>query len=289
MKFALTGISIAHSKSPQLFAAAYPHTSDSYILMPARSAEEAVQLFRTNGLHGMNVTMPFKKDIVPFTDVQSDEVKAIGAANTIVNRDGKLYAYNTDVNGVADSFIRRNIVLENKKALVLGAGGAGQAAAYALSKAGAEVLWANRTKTKLMESFGELWRVENGERRTESGDKRTVAIASLSTLHSPLSTLHSPLSKTLHSQFSILNSQFSIIVNTLPAEADFLRTLRFHKHQVVLDADYANSPLYRQATSDGAEYISGYSWLLWQAVPAFELFTGAPPDVEAMRLILNDE
>jgi shikimate dehydrogenase len=254
MKFALTGIAIDHSKSPQLFAAAYPHTSDTYVLMPAQSAKEAIQLFRDNGLHGMNVTMPFKNDIVKFTDVQSDEVKATGAANIIIDRDGKLYAYNTDVNGVLDSFLRRNIVVKNKKALVLGAGGAGQAAAYALSKAGAEVLWANRTVEKL---------VKNEEWRTENGGKCTVVTASLSTIHSLLST--------------------QIIVNTLPPEADFLRTLRFHKHQVALDADYAHSPLYKQATAGGAEYISGRSWLLWQAVPAFELFTGMPPDIEAMK------
>jgi shikimate dehydrogenase len=258
-KFALTGTYIAHSKSPQLFAAAYPHTTDTYTLMPAQSAKEAIQLFRANELHGMNVTMPFKNDVVPFTDVQSDEVKAIGAANTIVNRHGKLYAYNTDINGVVDSFLRRNIVLENKKALVLGAGGAGQAAAYALSKAGATVLWTNRTVEKVE--------------------------ASLSTFHSPLSTRITPLS------FPDAVREWEacqIIVNTLPCEADFLRTLRFHKHQVVLDADYAHSPLHEQAIAGGAKYISGRSWLLWQAVPAFELFTGTPPNIEAMKKQLFD-
>ncbi|MDR0582559.1 MAG: type I 3-dehydroquinate dehydratase [Prevotellaceae bacterium] len=247
--FALTGISIAHSKSPQLFAAAYPHTANySYGLLPAQSAGEAIRLFRLHRLQGMNVTMPFKKEIVPFTDVQSEEVKVIGAANTIVNRDGRLHAYNTDVHGVVNSFLQHGITIKNNKALVLGAGGAGQAAAYALANAGAEVWWANRTIAKV-EALAERYHVR-------------------------------PLS------FSCAAREWEecrIIVNTLPAGADFLHTLHFHKHQTVLDADYAGRPLYRQAIAGSAGYISGLSWLLWQAVPAFELFTGVPPDVEAMK------
>ncbi|MDR3134397.1 MAG: NAD(P)-binding domain-containing protein [Prevotellaceae bacterium] len=249
MKLALTGISIAHSKSPQLFAAAYPHAPNgSYILLPAPSAEEAIRLFRANGLQGMNVTMPFKNDIVPFTDVQSDEVKAIGAANTIVNRQGQLYAYNTDIHGVVDSFLQRGVTLNHNKALVLGAGGAGQAAAYALSKAGAQVLWANRTAAKV-EALAERYKVK------------------------PLSFPEAVREL----------EECPVIVNTLPAGADFLAALHFHPRQAVLDADYSGAPLYRQATAAGADYISGRSWLLWQAVPAFVLFTGRPPDVEAMK------
>jgi shikimate dehydrogenase len=252
MNFALTGISIAHSKSPQLFAAAYPPPANySYVLMPAPSVEEAVRLFRACGLQGMNVTMPFKNSIVPFTDVQSGEVKATGAANTIVNRNGRLHAYNTDVHGVVNSFLQHGITVKNNTALVLGAGGAGQAAAYALADAGAEVCWANRTIAKVEAPAGR-YRVK------------------------PLSFPEAAREM----------EACRIIVNTLPGGADFLRTLRFHKHQAVLDADYANSPLYKQAAAGGADYISGHSWLLWQAVPAFELFTGMPPDVEAMKKIL---
>ncbi|MDR3350499.1 MAG: NAD(P)-binding domain-containing protein [Prevotellaceae bacterium] len=253
MKFALTGISIAHSKSPQLFAAAYPPAANcSYGLLPAQSAEEAIRLFRASGLHGMNVTMPFKNDVVPFTDVQSDEVKLIGAANTIVNRNGQLYAYNTDVHGVINSFLQRGVVLQNHKAIVLGAGGAGQAAAYALSHAGAEVLWANRTAEKV-EALAERYKV------------------------TPLSFPYAEREL----------DECRIIVNTLPYGADFLQALHFHKHQTILDADYAGRPLYRQAITGGADYISGHSWLLWQAVPAFALFTGLPPDVEAMKNVIQ--
>ncbi|MDR2358713.1 MAG: hypothetical protein LBD87_02775 [Prevotellaceae bacterium] len=252
MNFALTGISIAHSKSPQLFAAAYPPAANySYILLPAPSAEEAARLFRACGLQGMNVTMPFKNAIVPFTDVQSDEVKATGAANTIVNRNGRLHACNTDVYGAVNSFLQRGITLKNSKALVLGAGGAGQAAAYALANNGARVWWANRTVEKVEALAGRF----------------------------PVKPLSFPYA-------ARELEECRIIVNTLPAEAEFLRTLHFHKQQAVLDADYANRPLYKQAVTGGAEYISGLSWLLWQAVPAFELFTGVPPNVEAMKKIL---
>jgi shikimate dehydrogenase len=253
MKFALTGISIKHSKSPQLFAAAYHHAAGhSYALMPAPSAEEAIRLFRAGGWDGMNVTMPFKNDIVPFTDEQSSEVQAIGAANTIVNRHGKLYACNTDVNGVVDALVRHGVALSGHRALVLGAGGAGQAAAYALSNAGAEVLWANRTTAKT-EDLARRYNVK------------------------PVSLLYAGREW----------ETCRIMVNTLPGTAGFLRTLRFHKYQTVLDADYADSPLYPQTIAGGADYIDGYAWLLWQAVPAFERFTGQPPDINAMQRVIE--
>jgi shikimate dehydrogenase len=253
MNFALTGISIAHSKSPQLFAEAYRHAGNhTYGLLPAPSAAEALRLFRARGLDGMNVTQPFKNEMAALADVQSAEVKITGAANTIVNRNGALYAYNTDVNGVAGSFLQRRIGLKGEKAMVLGAGGAGQAAVYALSNAGAEVCWANRTVAKML----------------------------------PLAE-RCPVTPLSFPDAAREWEGCRIIVNTLPPEADFLRTLHFHKHQVVLDADYAASPLCGQARSGGAEYINGLSWLLYQAIPAFELFTGAPPDTDAMKRFLS--
>jgi shikimate dehydrogenase len=147
--------------------------------------------------------------------------------------------------------VQHGVALKNDKALVLGAGGAGQAAAYALANAGAEVFWANRTVEKV-EALAERFHVK------------------------PLSFPYAEREL----------DDCRIIVNTLPYGADFLQALTLHKHQVVLDADYADNPLYKQAITGGADYISGRSWLLWQAVPAFELFTGTPPDVEAMEKIL---
>jgi len=258
-KIALTGLSIAHSKNPRLFAAAYHgRPGYSYELMPAASAEEAVRLFRANGLCGMNVTMPFKNDILNYVDEQSPEAQAVGAANTVVLRDGKLVAYNTDIVGVSESLTQHGGALKGQPALVLGAGGAGRAAVYALLQAGANVWWTNRTEHKTTEPVAP----------PVARAKRARA--------TPLSALPA------------LINEIRIIVNTLPlAAAELLQALHLQKHHIVLDADYTGRPLYEAAALAAATYISGLSWLLYQAVPAYRLFTGEAPDAEAMKFYLN--
>ena len=77
------------------------------------------------------------------------------AANTLIQRDGKLHGYNTDIDGIA--FALRNIVVRNKRAVVIGAGGAARAMGYFLKKNKAKLLWMNRTKKKaiaLAKEFG---------------------------------------------------------------------------------------------------------------------------------------
>jgi shikimate dehydrogenase len=252
-KFALTGISITHSKSPQLFAAGYPHSNDcTYGLLPAATAEEAIRLFHANGLSGMNVTTPFKNDILHYVDEQSEEVRRIGAANVVLLRNGKLLACNTDTAGVTGALEAYGWPAQNRNALVLGAGGAGQAAVYALKQAGAHVYWANRTMEK----------IEN-----RAAQYAVVAL--------PLCAL----SERLH--------EIHLIVNTLPATAEVLSTLPWRASHVLFDADYQSRPLEQPAAAARAQYISGLMWLLWQAVPSFRLFTGKPPDVAAMKTVLR--
>ncbi len=251
-KVALTGISISHSKNPKMFAEAY-HNNPNYLygLMPAASAEEAIQLFHANNLCGMNVTAPFKNDILKFVDEQSPEVQAIGAANVVVARNGKLVAYNTDIVGVTESFVQCGITLKGREAVVLGAGGAAQAAVYALQQAGAAVWCANRTESKAVELAAHFG----------------VQALSLTKLSQKI-------------------AESTIIVNTLPLDAAILQAFSLQSHHVVLDADYAMQPLREAATKAGAIYIGGLSWVLYQAVPSYYLFTGEEPDIKAMKKFL---
>ena len=80
-----------------------------------------------------NVTIPYKQVIMPMLDVIDESAKLIGSVNTVVNRDGKLYGYNTDIYGMEYAFKRAGIEIKDKKVLILGSGGT-YATAYALSK-----------------------------------------------------------------------------------------------------------------------------------------------------------
>jgi len=96
-------------------------------------------------IQGLSVTMPYKKDIINFVDEQDEPVKKIGAANTLIKLNNNLLAYNTDVIG-ATIAIESTTNLDNKKVLVLGAGGVARAIIYGLKQKGSIVTIHNRTK-----------------------------------------------------------------------------------------------------------------------------------------------
>lgn len=252
--FAITGNPVNHSKSPALFRAAYQALPDmEYILLPADTANEAIRLFKTQNILGINVTAPFKTDILQYVNKQSNEVEIIGAANTIVKQNnGLLTAYNTDYLGVLGAFAEFNITLKNKRCLILGVGGAGKAAAYALINAGGCVLIANRT-------------LSNAESFAEKIGARAIA----------LSDIKNEI------------AGYDIIVNTLYPSIDCIDKESLQARQVVMDASYIGSPLLSKAKQQGCVCIDGRYWVLHQAVPAFELFTGIKPDIEAMRKVVT--
>ncbi len=99
--------------------------------------DELGDFVKRNDIGGLNVTIPYKVDVMRFCDVISDEAAQIGAVNTIVNRNGKLYGFNTDCVGFCHMLTTGNIDVSGKKAIVLGSGGASKTACYCLKKLGA--------------------------------------------------------------------------------------------------------------------------------------------------------
>jgi len=99
----------------------------------------------TEGLKGLNVTIPYKQAVMPFLDKIDKKAKAIGAVNTIkIKKSGKLIGYNTDCYGFKKS-IKPLITTNHKKALILGTGGASKAVAYTLKKLKIEYAYVSRT------------------------------------------------------------------------------------------------------------------------------------------------
>jgi shikimate dehydrogenase len=154
-RYGLIGYPLEHSFSPVYFQKKWKLlglTDYSYELFPLRKIDELPSLLSKNpGILGLNVTIPFKKDVLRFVDYFSDEVSVTKSANTLKIIDGKIYAYNTDVFGF--SVLLEEVLVKNggnipQKALVFGTGGAAQSVIYVLQRKGIEVIKVSRSIQK---------------------------------------------------------------------------------------------------------------------------------------------
>ncbi len=123
MDYGLIGEKLGHSLSKPIHESLADYTYDIHPL----TREEFTTFMEQKTFQAINVTIPYKKDVIPYLDSMDDNAKAIGAVNTIVNNNGKLKGYNTDFSGFDYMVERHGVELKNKKVVVLGNGGAAQA------------------------------------------------------------------------------------------------------------------------------------------------------------------
>ena len=123
MRYGLIGEKLGHSFSKDIHERIADYTFD---LIPL-SKEEFKTFMEKKEFTALNVTIPYKKDVIPYMDEMDEHAKAIGAVNTIVNRDGKLKGYNTDFTGFLYMVKKHNVHMEGKKVLIIGNGGASAA------------------------------------------------------------------------------------------------------------------------------------------------------------------
>lgn len=253
--FAVAGNPVLHSRSPALFNAAFGELSIDavYTRLAASNPRDIIESIPAIGLSGVNITSPFKEEIIPFLDDMDREAHNIGAVNTVVVEEGKLKGYNTDHLGASQAFLQNGISLFQKKVLVLGAGGAAKAAVFGLVKERARVVICNRTLNKALRmalDFGcRAATLENMEGELRDADILLSCLPSLNTR----------------------------IVN-VPALTERL---------TVLDANYqTETQLSKDARSRGCNVIDGREWLLFQGIEAFTRFTGLQPPIDTMRSAL---
>lgn len=252
--YAVTGNPIFHSRSPVIFNAAFRAlTLDAaYVRLAAFTAEEALMTAREIGIKGLNITSPFKSEVVPLLDEAEPNARKIESVNVVVARNKKFVGYNTDLAGVTGALKECDFQPKGKKAVVLGAGGAGRAATLALTAVGARVVLVNRTARKAEEAAHVLGcdalPIERISEAIEGAHLLVSCISSSGRLISP----------------SLLSRRLT-----------------------VLDATYGHpTALLRDAANAGCRLIDGRLWLLHQALPAFTLLTGRAAPAAQMRKAL---
>jgi len=157
----IIGDPVDHSRSPAMHNAAFAALGLDWVYAPFHVAPadvgDAVRAIRALGLKGVNVTVPHKEAVLPHLDALSPLARQVGAVNTIVNRAGRLYGDNTDVDGFLRA-LPRGCRLRGRHVVVIGAGGAARAVLAALGRARVgRVTLANRTLARA-QTLARRWR-----------------------------------------------------------------------------------------------------------------------------------
>ena len=147
--YGLIGRPLGHSASARYFTAKFEREAiDAEYSLYELPDIDAVDAMLPADIEGFNVTIPYKREIIPLLDEVSPEAQAVGAVNCVKCHDGVRTGYNTDVVGIRHSLDRLLGSEESVKALVLGTGGASQAVQYVLAERGIEFLIVSRDATK---------------------------------------------------------------------------------------------------------------------------------------------
>ncbi|MFO7941934.1 MAG: 3-phosphoshikimate 1-carboxyvinyltransferase [Bacillota bacterium] len=266
----ILGYPARHSLSPVMFRAAFAEAGldwDYRIFeVPPEDLGAALEGVRALDLAGVNVTVPHKEAVMAHLDDLEGDAVPIGAVNVVVNRDGRLVGHNTDGFGVIDSLRAAGVDPSGGSVLLIGAGGAARAAAFAL--AGAEIASlhvANRTPSraeKLVEDLGRSYRY-------------------LKASTSDLSEVPADVDLIVQATSVGMGDP-----DASPLPGDYA----LDSQMVLLEMVYrpAETALARRAREAGARVIPGLEMLLRQGVRGFELFTGFPPPPRAMRAALRE-
>lgn len=154
MEYGLIGEKLGHSFSKII----HESISNYKYELKELSLEELDIFMKSKDFKAINVTIPYKEKVIPYLDEISNEAKRIGAVNTIINVDGKLYGYNTDYYGLKYLIEKENINLLNKNALILGSGGTSKTAKALLTDLGVNKIYqASRKETNEFISYDNIY------------------------------------------------------------------------------------------------------------------------------------
>ena len=215
-----------------------------------------ISAVRTMGFAGLNVTYPCKQAVIPLLDDLSEEARAMGAVNTVVNRGGKLVGHNTDGSGWSWGFSRTLPNADLRRVVLLGAGGAGSAIAHAVLRLGAKQLTIVDRDGSRAAALAENLNMLYGSGRVASSVDVAAALA--------------PANGLIHATPTGMDK-----LPGMPLPEALLRPELWVAEIVYFPLDTA---LLKAARARGCATVHGGTMAVGQAIGAFELFTGLKAD-----------
>ena len=262
--YAVIGDPIDHSLSPTIHNAAYRELDleCTYIAYRVLQGDLAtgIESLKKIKIAGFNITIPHKIEMMKYLDNVDSTCEKIGAVNTVLNDDGILRGFNTDMDGFLEPIKRKEIPIKDSKILLLGAGGASRAIVSGFQKEGAgDITIANRTK-------------ENGEKLAEFS--KQIGLNSKSICTEGMNSLDTKFDFIVNASSLGLNGEENIIPNKLMDEQTTVYDIVYKP----LKTDLINS-----AKEKNCKIIYGYEMLLGQAIRSFEIWLDQKAPYEAMK------
>ncbi len=252
---AVLGNPISHSLSPKLhgYLIEKTHVDMVYLAFCIENAEHFKRVLdgaKHMGILGFNITSPFKIDAFRLADEPDREALCVGNANTLVNKNGKWFATNTDGEGFILSLKRRGISVAGKHVLITGTGGTARTLSYRFAKYGAASITIVSRKDNAVCEIGEVI--------TDFSDVALYQGIDYSRAYDIVVNC-TPLGMGIHKDKNPLPADFS-----------------YHADMMCCDLIYnpAKTLFLQSAEAAGAQIMNGLSMLLYQGVLAFEQFTG---------------
>ncbi len=262
------GDPIEHTLSPIMHNAAFNALNLDYVFLAFKvkptEVENAINGMRALNIRGLNVTMPHKTPVLKYLDRTDLSAQIINSVNTILNRDNKLFGFNTDGVGALKALRENGVELKGRKVLLLGAGGAARAIAYTMAKEADELAVLNRSLKPAQELAKLLEKTAN----------KKIVSGSLSPKE---------IQQNLQDSDVLINAT-SVGMKPKAEESPVAPRL-LRPNLAVMDIVYnpIESKLAKEAKVAGAKVVSGVEMLIYQGAASFEIWTGKSAPVDVMR------
>lgn len=266
-KYLVIGDPVAHSLSPEMQNAAFRHYDLGEPYSKLRVTKEEFPDFISYArvhLNGFNITVPHKKLVIPELDEITPMAKLADSVNTVTIKNGKLSGDSTDGYGLSTAIKEVfGVDVAGSSFFFIGCGGAVQATAFYFAAAGAKSLYfANRNLNKVEDLAGRL---------TQAFPQSNINCCTLTNLERIKDFINK-------SQVAIQGTSLGLKdSDAMPFPGELLRDICFY------ETIYRATPLLRCAAAMGLKVSDGRTMLLHQGAKAFEIWTGKPAPVEAMR------
>lgn len=254
----IIGNPVEHSFSPKMHNFISEQLNNNYVYsawqVETENLKNAIAGVRALGIKGINVTAPHKTEVMKYLDVITDGAKKLGSVNTVVNKDGVLYGYNTDADGFCMSLLKSGFEIKNSNILVIGAGGVVRPTLIKLIENEPRcITLVNRTKEKALSLADDILTVTGYKIKTEL-DKMSFDIV-------------------INTTSAGMKPQLDVLPIDNISEIEDLSFINDKTCVVDMIYNPDETLFLKSARERGAKTINGLGMLIYQGIIAYELFT----------------